>query len=248
MIPYFTFQEIDLGIITIQVWGLMAFLGFLFALFFSIKEGKRNGIDEENIWDVMIFSLIGVIVGSRIFYVILNFREFNNLIDVLNVYNNGGFSFLGGIIVASILIYIYSKIKKINIYKLADTLVFGTVVAITITRLGCLFIYDHPGKITNLPWGRLYIDGIARHPVALYHIIGGIIVLCLIQHFKKKHLKEGVLAILFLFFYSFLRFFLDFFRCSDLEICDSNYLSLTYTQWILLMIIPFAIYMLKKKI
>ena len=248
MIPYFTFQEIDLGIITIQVWGLMAFLGFLFALFFSIKEGKRNGIDEENIWDVMIFSLIGVIVGSRIFYVILNFREFNNLIDVLNVYNNGGFSFLGGIIVASILIYIYSKIKKINIYKLADTLVFGTVVAITITRLGCFFIYDHPGKITNLPWGRLYIDGIARHPVALYHIIGGIIVLCLIQHFKKKHLKEGVLAILFLFFYSFLRFFLDFFRCSDLEICDSNYLSLTYTQWILLMIIPFAIYMLKKKI
>ncbi|MCK4799974.1 prolipoprotein diacylglyceryl transferase [Candidatus Parcubacteria bacterium] len=248
MIPYFTFQEIDLGIITIQVWGLMAFLGFLFALFFSIKEGKRNGIDEENIWDVMIFSLIGVIVGSRIFYVILNFREFNNLIDVLNVYNDGGFSFLGGIIVASILIYIYSKIKKINIYKLADTLVFGTVVAITITRLGCFFIYDHPGKITNLPWGRLYIDGIARHPVALYHIIGGIIVLCLIQHFKKKHLKEGVLAILFLFFYSFLRFFLDFFRCSDLEICDSNYLSLTYTQWILLMIIPFAIYMLKKKI
>ncbi len=248
MIPYFTFQEIDLGIITIQVWGLMAFLGFLFALFFSIKEGKRNGIDEESIWDVMIFSLIGVIVGSRIFYVILNFREFNNLIDVLNVYNDGGFSFLGGIIVASILIYIYSKIKKINIYKLADTLVFGTVVAITITRLGCFFIYDHPGKITNLPWGRLYIDGIARHPVALYHIIGGIIVLCLIQHFKKKHLKEGVLAILFLFFYSFLRFFLDFFRCSDLEICDSNYLSLTYTQWILLMIIPFAIYMLKKKI
>jgi len=248
MIPYFTFQEMDLGIITIQVWGLMAFLGFLFALFFSIKEGKRNGIDEENIWDVMIFSLIGVIVGSRIFYVILNFREFNNLIDVLNVYNNGGFSFLGGVIVASILIYIYSKIKKINIYKLADALVFGAVVAITITRLGCFFIYDHPGKITNLPWGRLYIDGIARHPVALYHIISGIIVLCLIQHFKKKHLKEGVLAILFVFFYSFLRFFLDFFRCSDLEICDSNYLSLTYTQWILLMIIPFAIYMLKKKI
>ena len=248
MIPYFTFQEIDLGIITIQVWGLMAFLGFLFALFFSIKEGKRNGIDEENIWDVMIFSLIGVIVGSRIFYVILNFREFNNLIDVFNVYNNGGFSFLGGIIAASILIYIYSKIKKINIYKLADALVFGAVVAITTTRLGCFFIYDHPGRITDLPWGRLYIDGIARHPVALYHIIGGIIVLCLIQHFKKKHLKEGVLAILFLFFYSFLRFFLDFFRCSDLEICDSNYLSLTYTQWILLMIIPFAIYMLKKKI
>ena len=247
MIPYFTFQEIDLGIITIQVWGLMAFLGFLLALFFSIKEGKINGIDEESIWDVMIFSLVGIIIGSRIFYVILNFGEFNDLIDVFNIYNNGGFSFLGGIIAASILVYIYSRIKKINIYKLADTLVFGTIVAIITIRLGCFLIYDHLGSITNLPWGRLYVDGIARHPVALYHIISGIIILCLIQHFKKKHLKEGILVILFVFFYSFLRFFLDFMRCSDLEICDSRYLSLTYTQWVLLMIIPFVVYMLKKK-
>ncbi|MEA2098371.1 MAG: prolipoprotein diacylglyceryl transferase family protein [Patescibacteria group bacterium] len=247
MIPYFTFQEINLGIVTIQVWGLMAFLGFLTALFFSIKEGRENGIDEENIWDIMIFSLIGIIIGSRVFYVILNFREFNNLVDIFNIYNNGGFSFLGGVIVASILIYLYSKIKKINIYKLADTLVFGAVIAVTITRLGCFFIYDHLGKITDLPWGRLYVDGIARHPVALYHIISGIIILCLIQYLKKKHLKEGTLATFFVLFYSFFRFFLDFARCSDLEICDSRYLGLTYTQLILLMVIPFSVYILKKK-
>ncbi|MCK4525557.1 MAG: prolipoprotein diacylglyceryl transferase, partial [Candidatus Andersenbacteria bacterium] len=111
MIPYFTFQEINLGIITIQVWGLMVFLGFLVALFFSIKEGKKKGIDEENIWDVMILSLIGVIAGSRIFYVIFNFEKFSSLANVFNIYNNGGFSFLGGVIVVAIMIYIYSRIK-----------------------------------------------------------------------------------------------------------------------------------------
>ena len=247
MIPYFTFQEINLGIITIQVWGLMVFLGFLVALFFSIKEGKKKGIDEENIWDVMILSLIGVIAGSRIFYVIFNFEKFSSLANVFNIYNNGGFSFLGGVIVVAIMIYIYSRIKKINIYKLGDVLVTGAILAITITRLGCFFIYDHLGKITNLPWGRMYIDQTIRHPVALYHIISGIIILCLIQYFKKKHLKEGVLILLFIFFYSFSRFFLDFARCSDLAICDSRYLNLTYTQWILLAVAPLIVYVLKRR-
>ncbi len=247
MIPYFTFQEINLGIITIQVWGLMVFLGFLVALFFSIKEGKKKGIDEENIWDVMILSLIGVIAGSRIFYVIFNFEKFSSLADVFNIYNNGGFSFLGGVIAVAIIIYIYSRIKKINIYKLGDVLVTGAILAITITRLGCFFIYDHLGKITNLPWGRMYIDQTIRHPVALYHIISGIIILCLIQYFKKKHLKEGVLILLFIFFYSFSRFFLDFARCSDLAICDSRYLNLTYTQWILLAVAPLVVYLLKRR-
>ena len=248
MIPYFTFTEINLNFITIQVWGLMASIGFLFALFLSLKEGKRKDIDEENIWDVMIFSLIGIIVGSRIFYVIFNFEEFSNLADVFNIYNNGGFSFLGGVITASALICVYSRIKKINVYKLGDVLVHGAILAIIITRLGCFFICDHIGKITDFPWGRIYIDQTIRHPMALYHIISGIVILCLIQYFKKKHLKDGILVLLFMFFYSFSRFFLDFARCSDLIICDSRYLSLTYTQWILLLVIPFTIYLLKRKI
>ncbi len=226
----------------------MVFLGFLVALFLSIKEGKKKGIEEENIWDVMIISLIGVIIGSRIFYVISNLEEFSSLADVFNIYNNGGFSFLGGAIVAAALIYIYSKIKEINIYKLGDVLVSGAITAIIIIRLGCFFIYDHIGKITNFPWGRMYIDQTIRHPVALYHIIGGIVILCLIQYFKNKRLKEGVLVLLFIFFYSFLRFFIDFARCSDLIICNSHYLNLTYTQWILLAIIPFTVYLLKRKI
>ncbi|MCK4892302.1 MAG: prolipoprotein diacylglyceryl transferase [Candidatus Pacebacteria bacterium] len=247
MIPYFTFQEINLGIITIQVWGLMAFLGFLVALFFSIKEGKRKGIGEESIWDIMIISLIGAITGSRIFYVIFNFEEFSSLADVFNIYNNGGFSFLGGAIIVAVSIYTYSRIKKIDICKLGDVLVSGAILAIIITRLGCFFVYDHLGQITNLPWGRIYIDQTVRHPVALYHIISGVVILCLIQYFKKKHLKDGILVLLFMFFYSFLRFLLDFTRCSDLPFCDSRYLNLTYTQWILLATAPFMVYLLLKK-
>jgi prolipoprotein diacylglyceryl transferase len=247
MIPYFSFQEINLNITTIQVWGLMASLGFLAALFFSLKEGKRKGIDEESMWDMITISLIGIIFGSRVFYVLFNFEKFDNIFSVLNIYKNGGFSLLGGIVIAIPLIYIYAKKKKINIYKLADVLTPGIIISIIITRLGCFLVYDHIGEITNLPWAQLYIDQTARHPVALYYIINAVVILGIICYLKKRRLSDGVLALLIALYYSISRFFLEFTRCSDLELCDSRFYNLTFNQWFLLLAIPFIAYFLRKR-
>lgn len=247
MIPYFSFRQIDLGIITIQVWGLMASLGFLAALFFSLKEGRRRGISEEDMWDAMTLSLIGIILGSRVFYILFNLEKFDNLSDVFNIYKNGGFSLLGGIIIAVPLIYIYAKKKKINIQKLSDVLTPGIIISIIITRAGCFLVYDHIGKIANLPWARLYIDQSARHPVALYHIISGAVILGAIYYLKKKRLKDGVLALSAALYYSVFGFFLEFIRCSDLSICDSRFYNFTYNQWLLLFAIPIIFYFLRRK-
>ncbi len=247
MIPYFSFQEINLDIITIQVWGLMASLGFLAALFFSLKEGRRKGINKESMWDIMILSLIGIILGSRIFYILFNFEKFDNLADVFNIYKNGGFSLPGGIIIAIPLVYIYAKAKKINIYKLGDALTPGIIISIIITRMGCFLVYDHIGKITNLPWARLYIDQSARHPVALYHTINAVIILGAIYYLKKRKLNDGVLALSAALYYSISIFFLEFARCSDLSICDSRLFNLTYNQWLFLFAIPLIFYFLKRR-
>ncbi len=247
MIPYFSFQQINFGAITIQVWGLMASAGFLAALFLCLKERKLKGIGEENMWDIITLSLIGIILGSRAFYIFFNFEKFDNLADVFNIYKNGGFSLLGGIVMAIPPVYIYAKAKKINIYKLGDVLIPGVIMSIIIIRSGCFLVYDHIGKITNLPWARLYIDQSARHPVALYHIINAIVILGIIRYLKKRKLKDGVLALSAALYYSVSRFLLEFFRCSDLEICDSRFLNLTYNQWLLLLSIPLIFYFLKKR-
>lgn len=247
MIPYFSFSQIDLGVITIQVWGLMASLGLMAALFFSLREGIKKGEDEEKIWDIITISLIGVILGSRVFYILFNFEKFDNLIDVFNIYKNGGFSLLGGIIFAIPLVYIYAKKKKINIYKFADILTPGIIISIIIIRIGCFLAYDHPGKIMSLPWARLYIDQSARHPVALYYIINAIAILGIICYLKKRKLNDGVLALFVALYYSVSRFFLEFARCSDLDLCDVRIFSLTYNQWLLLFAILFIAYFLKKK-
>ena len=245
MIPYFTFQEINLGFITIQVWGLMASIGFLVALFLSLREAERKNISKDDIWNVMILALIGMIVGSKIFYIASNFNEYNNLSEIFNL--SFGFSFLGGASFAGILIFIYAKHKKINFWKLADTITPGAIAAIITVRIGCFLIYDHFGKITDLPWGRIYLDGIARHPVILYHIISALAIFFIICYLKKRNLRDGLLFLYFVICYLTFRFLTDFLRCSDLNICDAHYLNLTYTQWFILVLILPVTYLLFKR-
>lgn len=242
MIPYFTFQEINLGIITIQVWGLMASIGFLFALFLSLKEAGRKNINKDDIWNVLILSLIGMIIGSKVFYVISNLSKFESLTEIFNL--NWGFSFLGGALFAGILFFIYTKYKKINFWKLADTITPGAVTAIIIVRVGCFLIYDHLGKITDLSWGRIYFDGTVRHPVILYHMISALVIFLVVCYLKKRHLKNGLLFLYFAICYLTFRFLTDFLRCSDLNICDAHYLDLTYTQWLTLILVLPVVYLL----
>ena len=244
MIPYFTFTEINLNFITIQVWGLMASLGFLTALFLSLKEAKRKNINEDDIWNVLILALIGMIIGSKIFYVISNLSEFESLAEIFNL--NWGFSFIGGMSFAGILLFIYAKYKRINFWKLVDTITPGIITAIIIVRIGCFLIYDHLGKITDLSWGRIYFDGTVRHPVILYHIISALVIFFIVCYLKKRHLKNGLLFLYFAIYYLTFRFLTDFLRCSDLNICDAHYLDLTYTQWFILILVLPIIYLLFK--
>ncbi len=241
MIPYFHFTQIQVGGITLQIWGLMASFGFLSTLFLSIKEAKRKGIDENSVWDAVILAVVAMIVGSRTFYVLLNRNEFSDMKEIFDP-RSGGFSSLGGMAVVLGAVYVFGRLRKINIWKLADTLTPGAIVGIAMVRAGCFLVYDHVGKITSLPWGRLYVDQTIRHPVSLYHLISAIIIFFIIWHLREKHSRDGVLFLTFIVYYSISRFLLDFIYCYDLAVCNDRYGGLTITQWILLAFIPILCY------
>jgi len=187
-----------------------------------------------------------MIVGSKFFYVIFHFDEFKDLSKIF-VFPNGGFSLIGGIILTTVAAFIYTKVKKINTWILADILTPGIIVSIIITRVGCFFVYDHIGRITSFSWGRTYIDQTVRHPVDLYHLAGAIVIFLIICYLRKRRLKNGSLFLIFALCFLSFNFFIDFTRCYDLVICDSRFGTLTYTQWLMLFLLPLAVYLLKLK-
>jgi len=243
MIPYFSLSHIQAGPINIQVWGFFVSLGILFALAMSINRAKRYSVEIGIIYDIFLIALIAMIAGSKIFYV---FFLSEPDIAVNKLFSDGGFSFLGGAIFSSVMIFVYLKYKKMDVMKVADILTPGLIVALIFVRIGCSLVYDHIGNITRLPWGIAYIDRSIRHPVSLYLLLGNIVIFLIIWYLEKRKPTHaaGVTFLVFLALYSVFRFILDFTRCSDLGFCDARYLSLTYTQLFLIIIFPASVCLL----
>ena len=100
MIPWFQIEQIHLGPLTIQVWGLLVSLGFALGAFVAWKEAKRKGVDANIILDLFILILAGAIIGGRLFYVAEHYKEYVG--DPLRIFliSEGGMSFFGGFLAA----------------------------------------------------------------------------------------------------------------------------------------------------
>jgi len=238
MLSYFSFTEINLGALTLQVWGVFVALGFVAALAISLKEARKARLADETVWDVMIISLAGMIVGGRIFYFLSSPEKSVAVLTGVH----GGFSLAGGVALTGVLSLLYLKNKKRDFKKVFDILTPGFVVALIFVRLGCFLIGDHIGKITTLPWGMEFADGTLRHPVASYEILFLIFLSGVIYELKSKRKRDGHIFLAFIASYAIFRFGADFLRCDDLSFCDARFYGLTLTQWVLLCGIPLFIF------
>lgn len=238
--PYFSFEKIQIGPVTIYVLGLFIALGFLISLILTLKRNKH---DKNLIIDSFTWLLIGAIIGLRLGYVFQHLNEFSNIIDVFKVWE-GGMTFHGGLIGLLIAGILFAKIKKISFVKflqVADMFALFTPLGIAIGRIGCFLINDHQGGLAF--WGIIWPDGTVRHNVALYLIIANLIIFFILKY-SKFH-KPGSLFFSFLILYSIFRFFLDFTRSTGTILSDPRYYGLSTAQWLSIIIILGIIVIIK---
>ncbi|MBU2037072.1 prolipoprotein diacylglyceryl transferase [Patescibacteria group bacterium] len=84
----------------------------------------------------------------------------------------------------------------LNFWAITDLMVLPIALGIGIGRIGCVLINDHQGAITSLPWGILWPDGLARHPVAIYEALVGFGLLAMFWWIRRKlfvHKKMSVI-------------------------------------------------------
>jgi len=248
--PYFSYLQINLGSITLYTWGLFLGLAFFIAFFLFSKEASKKNLAQEKIFWLAIFILLAGIISARLFYVIQFPYYLYHPLKILE-FSNGGLTFYGGVVGASLAGWIYIKKNKLDFWQIADILAPITALGIFIVRIGCFLINDHQGSITGLPWAIEWPDGTFRHPVALYLSLNGLFMFWALLFLKDKLKKPGQLFIIFLFCYSVSRFVLDFFRSSNTYLSDPHYLNLTISQWIsmfvLLALVIFSKKLLAKK-
>lgn len=228
MIPYYQILTFHLGPIPIQAWGTMVALGILVGLWVVLHRAKRLALDTRIIMDAATWSLVGAFVGARIVTVL--FYDFSFYVahpwDVFAIWN-GGFSSVGGFLGAAIVGVWFLRRRGVDVWRYADTMIFGLPIGLGIGRIGCFLIHDHPGTASDLFLAVQYPDGESRLDHGLLLSINGFIMAIVFALLAQKKRPTGTYVAVFMIWYGIVRFWLDFYR-----ITDATYFGLTPAQYV----------------
>ena len=145
--------EIPLIHLTVKSYGLMMVIGFLAAVSLIRRLSLKITPDPQLITNVALYSLMGGVVGARLFFVVHYFDKFaEHPLDVFKIWQ-GGLELLGGVVLAVAIILFYLNYHKLPIRRYLDILAIGLMLALVFGRLGCFLNGCCYGKPTELPWG-----------------------------------------------------------------------------------------------
>ena len=242
---------ISFGFVDIRWYSLAYILGLIIGLAIMKRLNKfsNNFINSKHLDNFLVWAVIGIIIGGRIGYVL--FYQFNlfikNPLYIIEIWN-GGMSFHGGLIGIVVSIYLFSKINRINFFYLSDLVSIVAPIGIFFGRIANFINTELIGKPTDFYISVIYpsIDDIPRHPSQLYEAMfeGLILFIFLITFFykTKDFLKHGIISGLFLCFYSFFRFMIEFIREPDIQIgLLFNFISMGQLLCVPVFIIGFII-------
>lgn len=197
-------------------YGFLVILGIIFSAWLTTLEIKRRKEDPEWIWDMLLWLVIGGILGARLWYV-LNATVggspyyLDNPLKILAI-REGGLHYYGAMVGGALALLIYSKVKKLDIWLFIDSVAPSLLLGQALARPANFINQELYGPPTTLPWG-IKIDALHRineyrdlitypldttrfHPTFAYEMIWNILtgglMLWAARKFDKK-LKPGAM-------------------------------------------------------
>ena len=220
---------LEIGTFQIRYYGIFYATGFLIAYFLIYYLAKRRqlSITKDDVADLIIYTLIGVVIGARLVYIVF----YNPLFYLQNISEipalwHGGLSFHGGLFGAIVAGFIFCRKKKFDFNDVADIAVVPVALALALGRMGNFMNAELYGRITNVPWcidysKNQFVQGLptgCRHPSQIYSSIKNLMIFSALWFIKDKKLPKGFMFWTFVALYGLLRTIVEFFRQPDEQV------------------------------
>lgn len=228
MIPDLHWNIIQIGPLPIQVWGLFVATGIAVGLYVAKRYAESRNLDGKLLIDASFWIILGGLIGTRLFFVLTEWHIYiNDLAGVFKIWE-GGMSINGAFLGGAFAGYLFFKKRKVSVWMYLDTIMYALPLGLAIGRLGCFFIFDHPGSITGFALGeQYYYDGEVHHNHGLYLSINAMIMFIVFTVAKLKYKPRPPFFIIgFFVWYGIYRIVADFDR-----ILDNTFAGLTAAQW-----------------
>ncbi len=241
---------VHIGNFSIRYYSLMIIAAIVVGTYVGLKETRRKGISDDDLFSVLTWAIIGGIVGARLLHVIDKLDYYlQNPLAVL-AFQEGGLAILGAIGGGFAVMVIYAQLRHLPLGKLADVGAVGIILGQAVGRIGCMINGDVVGTPTDLPWGVAYTHpnsltpelGVPLHPAAGYELIWDLIVFGFLWSIRKRGLADGTIFLLYAALYSVGRFFITFARV-DLQIWMGMSQAQVLSIVIIVVTMPLAVYL-----
>ena len=210
----------------ISSYMLCALAGIMVTGVFAFIKAKKNNLDEVMMTFMLMFSVIGVLIGGHLLFAVTNLdklwlfgkvRSFGDFIAVVSVIF-GGQVFYGGLfggIGAALLLAKITRLEDFSGYT--DIMAAGVPLFHFFGRIGCFLggccygiesdfgFTTHNALISSA-------NGVNRFPVQLFEAGFCLLITAFILRLSRCEKLKGRLFYIYLFTYAIGRFILEFFR------------------------------------
>ncbi|EAC4167055.1 prolipoprotein diacylglyceryl transferase [Listeria monocytogenes] len=218
---------IQIGSISVKWYGVIIASAVVIALLLALSEANKRKMDKEIIVDLLIWAIPISIISARIYYVIFEWDFYkNNLGEIVKIWH-GGIAIYGALIGAVLTAIIFSRIKKISFWQLADVVAPSLIIAQAIGRWGNFMNQEAHGAETTRSFleslhlpdfiiNQMYIDGAYYQPTFLYESLWNVLGFIILLIIRRTKIRRGELFLGYVIWYSFGRFFIEGMRTDSL--------------------------------
>lgn len=247
--------------IEIAYYGVIIALGMLAGALVAYREAKKTGQKVDDYIDFTLYTLIAAIIGARIYYVIFEWDYYSaHPLEIFNL-RAGGLAIYGGVLASVITLFIFTKVKKLKFWLMADTAVQGLIIGQIIGRWGNFFNREAFGGYTDslfamqLPVAEakgitqeliehlVTVDGVSYvqvHPTFLYEGTWNLLLFIGICLYKRHKKFDGEIFAIYLMGYGVGRFIIEGLRTDQLVIKALGGIAASQVLSIMLIILAAA--------
>lgn len=214
---------LQIGPVTIYSLWIFVALGIFFSLLIVHKLTKLRLVKLAFLSENSLLIFFSGLIMARLVFIIYNYQYFWEVITVegkflepLFIWDKG-LSIWGALLGILLSLFLLAKREHEDFLAWNDIFMVSILFGMAFTNIGAFLDGRNYGTPTDLPWGVIMEPSqyaIPIHPVqiyaAIYSLLIGLILFHLFQHRMFK--KPGIISLLGLTMYSFMRFLEEFMR------------------------------------
>ena len=252
-------KVLSIGDFFLPTYGLLVTLGFLAALWVTLRLARRQGLPAEPITNLVVYCALAGMAGAKLTMFLFDWRYYSEHpgeVFSLSTLRAAGV-FQGGVVLAFAVAWAYVRQQKLDFFRITDLFAPGLALGHAIGRLGCFAAGCCWGQACTRPWAVTFTDPAANqltgvplqvplHPTQLYESGAELLLFGWLWRATQRPHRPGAVFGQYLVAYSAVRFLVEFFRHHDQGLPLG--LPLSLTQWISILLAGVGLWFLRRRV